>query len=81
MSDKPTEEKIYTQSDMDGAINATRIEERYIANQLMGDLGIPADRRIAPNGQPIYVQAADIVMRTMLRQPQKEETQPPSDQQ
>ena len=70
---KKPEEKIYTQSDMDNAISNVRIEERYIANQLMGDLGIPVDRRIGPNGQPIYDQAARIVMSTLLKGKAKEE--------
>ena len=73
METKKPEEKIYTQSDMDNEVSNVRIEERYIANQLMGDLGIPVDRRIGPNGQPIYDQAARIVMSTLLKGKPKEE--------
>jgi hypothetical protein len=46
-----------------------RIEERYLANQLMGDLGIPANARLAPSGNPIYTDAAKIVMNRLLLKP------------
>ena len=70
-------EKIYTQKDMDTAIVNVRIEERYIANQLMGDLGIPASSRVAPDGRPIYTEAADIVMKSLLKGPEKPVEQKP----
>ena len=62
-----TEEKIYTQKQMDAAVNKTRIEERYIANQLMGNLGIPVQNRRGPDGKPIYEESAAIVMGLLLK--------------
>ena len=70
-----TEEKTYTQEEVDKIINSIRIEERYIANQLMGNLGIPADRRVAPNGKPIYKEAADIVMGLILNTGEKKQSE------
>lgn len=63
----PDEKPVYTQTQLDAIVAEVRIEERFIANQLMGDLGIPAERRVAPDGKPIYTQAADIVMKHLLR--------------
>jgi hypothetical protein len=47
-----------------------------MANQLMGNLGIPVERRLAPDGKPIYAEAAQIVMNLMLAPPKKPETKP-----
>lgn len=68
------EEKTYTQKEVDDIVNNTRIEERYIANQVMGDLGIPANQRLGPGGKLIYTQAADIVMSMMLKPAPEPET-------
>ena len=73
-------EKIYTQEDMDRVVNNVRINERYMANQLMGDLGIPAANRRSPDGHPIYAEAAQIVMNAILAPPKKPEPTPPSDE-
>ena len=64
-------EKIYTQEDMDRVVNNVRINERYMANQLMGDLGVPAANRRSPDGHPIYTEAAQIVMNAILAPPPK----------
>lgn len=52
-------------------VNNVRIEERYLANKIMGDLGIPAANR-----GKIYTEAGEIVM-SMILAPPKEETQNP----
>lgn len=70
------EEKIYTQEQMDDAINKIRIAERYMANQLMGNLGIPLQHRISPDGKEIYKEAADIVMGLVLAPPKKPDPDP-----
>ena len=51
----------YSEEDKNEIINKVRIEERYIANSVLGDLGIPADRR-----PKIYVEAGNIVMSMIL---------------
>lgn len=38
-----------------------RIEERYLANKIMGDLGIPSNQR-----PKIYTEAADIITNIIL---------------
>lgn len=43
-------------------VNNIRIEERYLANKVMGDFGIPANQR-----PKIYTEAADIVTNILLR--------------
>ena len=68
-----SEDKIYTQEDVNKIINNVRINERYMANQLMGDLGIPSSRRVSPDGHLIYPEAATIVMNAILSPPKKEE--------
>jgi hypothetical protein len=72
-----TEERTYTQEEVDNIINNVRINERYMANQLMGDLGIPAERRVSPDGKLIYAEAAGIVMRMLLVPKKKKEETPP----
>lgn len=42
-------------------VNNIRIEERYLANKIMGDAGIPAVNR-----PKIYTEAADIVTNIIL---------------
>jgi hypothetical protein len=69
MSEEDVTPKMYTQDEVDTIVNNVRINERYMANQLMGDLGIPADRRVAPDGKPIYAEAARIVMNAILAPP------------
>lgn len=71
-------DRIYTQEDMDRVVNNVRINERYMANQLMGDLGIPVERRRSPDGHPIYAEAAQIVMNAILTPPPKK-PEPKSD--
>jgi hypothetical protein len=72
-----TEEKTYTQKEVDAIINNVRINERFMANQLMGDLGIPVEKRRAPDGTPIYKEAEKIVMNAILAPPKKQEDIPP----
>jgi hypothetical protein len=64
-------ERTYTQEEVDNIINNVTITERYMANQLMGDLGIPVERRVSPDGKLIYAQAAQIVMNRILAPAQK----------
>jgi hypothetical protein len=64
-------EKQYTSKELDdfakanpevsAIANNIRIEERYLANKVMGDLGIPAQQR-----PKIYTEAADIVTNIIL---------------
>lgn len=71
-------EKTYTQSEVDQIVNNVRIEERYLANQLMGDLGIPAaSRKYANEKISIYVEAADIV-KSLILAPAKKQEEPPA---
>ena len=65
-------EKKYTQEEVDAMINKIRIEERYIANTVMGDAGIPVNAR-----PPIYKEAGKIVMDMILAPPKKKEEQDP----
>ena len=57
-------EKKYTQEEVDAIVNKVRIEERYIANTVMGDVGIPVNQR-----PPIYKEAGKIVMGMILAPP------------
>lgn len=45
-------------------MNNLRIQERYLANKVMGDMGIPSNQRPA-----IYTEAADIVTNMILSKP------------
>ena len=63
------EEKLYTQKDLDAAVNNTRIQERHMASTLMGNLGVPVASRLSPDGQPIYEQADKIIMSLLMRNP------------
>ena len=69
--------KKYTEEEVADIVNKVRIEERYIANQLMGNLGIPANARISPGGKPIYTEAAEIVMNVILAPPQGQPPEKP----
>lgn len=71
-----TEEKTYTQKEVDNIINNVRIDERFMANQLMGNLGIPAERRLSPDGKLIYKEAADIIMNILHTPPKKPDESP-----
>lgn len=73
------EEKKYTQAEVDTLINNVRIEERYIANQIMGNLGIPVNARLSPDGRPIYAEAANIVMSLILSPKKVQGVEPPKD--
>lgn len=65
-------DKTYNQEEVDRIINKVRIEERFLANQLMGDLGIPAVNRKYVNEKiSIYVEAAEIVKNLILTPSQK----------
>ena len=50
-------------------MNNLRIQERYLANKVMGDMGIPANQR-----PKIYTEAADIVTNMILAKPEEEQT-------
>jgi len=50
-------------------MNNLRIQERYLANKVMGDMGIPANQR-----PKIYTEAADIVTNMILAKPGEEQT-------
>jgi hypothetical protein len=73
-------EKQYTSKELDdfakanpevsAILNNLRIQERYLANKVMGDMGIPANQR-----PKIYTEAADIVTNMILSKPE-EPTQP-----
>jgi len=65
------EEKLYTQKDLDAAVNNTRIQERHMASTLMGNLGVPVASRLSPDGQPIYEQADKIVMGLLMQDPRR----------
>ena len=67
-------DKTYTQEEVDNIINKVRIEERYIANQVMGDAGIPVDRR-----PKIYGEAGQIVMNKILAPQKKPDLEPGTD--
>ena len=56
----------YSQGELDEIVNKVRIEERYTANKVMGDLGIPAQNR-----PKIFVEAGEIVMNMILSPPKK----------
>ena len=58
----------YSEDEMKELINKVRIEERYIANSVMGDAGIPVERR-----PKIYADAGQIVMNMILAPPKKQE--------
>lgn len=47
-------------------MNNLRIQERYLANKVMGDMGIPANQR-----PKIYTEAADIVVNMILSKPEE----------
>ena len=47
-------------------LNNCRIEERFLANKVMGDLGIPANQR-----PKIYTEAADIVTNLIVSGPKE----------
>jgi hypothetical protein len=72
-------DKTYTQEDVDKIVNNVRIEERYMANQLMGNLGIPANARISPDGKKIYEEAANIIMGLILAPPKKPDAEADKD--
>ena len=57
----------YSQAELDTIVNNVRIEERYIANMVLGDLGIPAERR-----PKIYNDAGKIIMDIILAPPKAE---------
>ena len=61
--------KIYSQKELDAAVNNVRIQERHMASTLMGNLGVPVAQRLSPDGQPIYEQADKIIMTLLLRGP------------
>lgn len=63
----------YSQKDIDEMINKVRIEERYIANKVMGDFGIPASNR-----PPVYREAGDIIMNMILAPPKKPDEPDPA---
>lgn len=63
----------YSQADLDEMINKVRIEERYIANKVMGDFGIPVTQR-----PPIYKEAGEIIMNMILAPPKKPDEPDPS---
>lgn len=72
-------EKNYTAKELDdfakanpevaAIMNNLRIQERYLANKVMGDMGIPANQR-----PKIYTEAADIVTNMILAKPEEEAT-------
>lgn len=69
-------EKQYTAKELDdfskanpevaAIMNNLRIQERYLANKVMGDMGIPANQR-----PKIYTEAADIVVNMILSKPEE----------
>lgn len=63
----------YSQIELEEIVNKVRIEERYVANKIMGDLGIPAQNR--PKD---YRDAGEIVLGMILAPPKKEEPDPGS---
>jgi hypothetical protein len=73
-------EKNYTAKELDdfakanpevaAIMNNLRIQERYLANKVMGDMGIPANQR-----PKIYTEAADIVTNMILAKPEEEAPQ------
>ena len=58
----------YSEEEKNELVNKVRIEERYIANKVLGDVGVPVERR-----PKIYAEAGDIVMNMILAPPKKPE--------
>ena len=72
---KPVMEAPYTQEEVESMINKIRIEERYMANEVMGNFGIPAERR-----PKIYTEAGTIIMNMILAPAKKAPAEDPSTQ-
>lgn len=69
-----SDEKMYTEQELQTIVNKVRVEERYIANTVLGDAGIPVERR-----PKIYSEAGQIVMNMILAPPKKPEPDPGTD--